>query len=98
MNRRSINRRQSYRNYRITAIISLFIIMFILILTTKAFGSTPERFETVVVGQGDCLWNIAKEFCGEGEDVRNLISDIVRCNSIKSDYIYPGMKLKIPVN
>lgn len=97
-NKRAYNKKM--RNKKILLmfiIITLFAFISGLILTTNAFGSVPQTYSYAIVEKGDSLWSIASSFYGEEKDVRSVINDIIKLNSIKGDYIYPGMKLKLPV-
>lgn len=76
---------------------TLLAIIIVMILSTTAFGSTPQEFETVVVTDGDSLWSIAQEFNYGNQDIRRLVADIIEVNSLDGDYIYPDMILKVPV-
>lgn len=65
----------------------------------KRAVSSKKRKEqskgTYVVKKGDCLWNIAKKFYGEGK----LYTKIYNANKDKiknPNLIYPGQKLVIP--
>ena len=62
-----------------------------------AVAQEPIQYEdrTVIVKQGDTLWDIAKDAVGEKVDVRNSIRDIMTENSLKDGNIQPGMTLKV---
>ena len=51
-----------------------------------------KNYINYTVVQGDTLWDIAKEFLGNG--LRYV--EISKANNLKNDIIYPGMVLKIP--
>ena len=59
--------------------------------TTAATTTTKYKTHTVV--KGDCLWQIAQDYLGDG----NRYEEIKALNSLKSNYIYAGQKLKIPI-
>ena len=54
--------------------------------------------QTVVVNNGDTLWNIASRFTGEKEDVREVMYRISRANDLNAKYVYPGQVLKVPLH
>lgn len=83
-----------------------FVMLLLLILTSMmnlAMGLgdvsslTAETFEEVLIGSGDTLWQIASEYAGESQDVRELIHQICKINDISADSIYPGQLIRIPV-
>ncbi|WP_110956187.1 LysM peptidoglycan-binding domain-containing protein [Anaerosinus massiliensis] len=56
-------------------------------------------YDTITVKQGDDVWNIAKVYASDTEDIRALISAIKELNRLDhSAHIFPGQKLKIPIN
>ena len=52
---------------------------------------------TVVVNNGESLWEIASRHANGQEDVREVMYRISRANDLKSKYVYPGQVLKVPV-
>lgn len=57
---------------------------------------SPSSAQTYTVVKGDCLFNIAKKFYGNGsksKDIYNANKDVIGDNP---DRIYPGMVLTIP--
>lgn len=52
---------------------------------------------TIVVNEGDTLWNIAKPYYDGKADYRNLISTIKEINEINECVIYPGQEILIPL-
>lgn len=84
----------------------LFVMLLLLVMTSMvnlAIGlgdvssMTAETFEEVLIGSGDTLWQIASEYVGESQDVRELIHQICKINGISADSIYPGQMIRIPV-
>lgn len=66
-----------------------------------------DNSKTYTVKSGDCLWNIAKKFYGNGAKytvIYNANKDAIeedaqkhgRASSSKGHWIYPGLKLTIP--
>ena len=70
---------------------------FILLFQDTASGDIIPEYKTIVIAKGDTLWNIAKQFSKENEDIRNKISEIKELNNIGSD-IRVGQELLIQVN
>ena len=55
---------------------------------------TPPITETVVVGYGDTLWEICREYCPDNMDIREYIAQIERFNNINAN-VYRGQKIKM---
>lgn len=54
------------------------------------------RISTYIVGQGDNLWNIAKEFKDSDTEIRYYIDAVKELNGIDSN-IRPGQEIQILV-
>ena len=63
------------------------------VASTPAASTTPERTYTVV--KGDCLWNIAKKYYGDGSQW-NKIYDANTGKIANPNLIYPGQVFGIP--
>lgn len=57
-------------------------------------GSVPTT--EVVVVPGDTLWRIASQTAAPGEDVRDVIADIVTLNGLESTGVTAGQRLVVP--
>ena len=53
--------------------------------------------QTITVKSGDTMWAIANRWSDDREDVRQVIHRICKANNLKSNHVYPGQVLKIPV-
>ena len=51
----------------------------------------------VTVCHGDTVWSIAERWSDKDEDIRDVMSRILKENHLESKYIYPGQVLKVPV-
>ena len=78
-------------------VVILMSLAFILIFNDSASGDVIPEYRTIVIAKGDTLWNIAKDFSKENEDIRSKISEIKELNNINSD-IRIGQELKIRIN
>jgi hypothetical protein len=58
-------------------------------------GSTPTRYEKVVVQPGDTLWSIAKS-AKPGADPRAYVQRIIDLNGLGSSDVRVGQTLSIP--
>jgi LysM repeat protein len=61
-----------------------------------AYGSSPARYDRVVVAPGDTLWGIAAEHYGG--DPRARVDQIMRANHLASPTLVPGQTLRVPVD
>lgn len=63
--------------------------------TTTSPAPAPNKNKTYTVKRGDCLWNIAKKFYGNGSKYTVIYN--ANKNKIKNpNLIYPGQVLTIP--
>ena len=60
-------------------------------------GGTPEPTETVMVGTGDTLWDIAAD-AAEGGDVREMVDRIKSLNALDSGMVTAGQRLRVPID
>ncbi len=84
-----------------------FIFVSVLALNFLIFGiaapkhsSATEILEPIVVTvkSGDTLWSIASEHCDDESDVRDMIYEIKKLNSLKNSNLRIGQKLEIPTD
>lgn len=54
------------------------------------------RVERVVVLPGDTLWGIAATRAAPGDDVRDLVADIVEINALPGSGVAVGQELSVP--
>jgi LysM repeat protein len=57
---------------------------------------TPVATTTVVVGEGDTLWDIASKVAEPGQ-TRAMVRQIVELNALPGVTIYAGQELAVPV-
>lgn len=81
--------------------VSLFIVISTLINTT--YSCTNPKYKTIYAESGDTLWTIASTEKEQNElyknkDVRDIVIDIKKANSLDSSNLQIGQKLLIPVN
>lgn len=80
---------------------TIIILMFISVTGTALGANNSESltkpvYTEITIQSGDTLWNLAKEFGPDDEDVREVVYDICRINDISADSIYPGQTIMIP--
>lgn len=76
-------------------IVSYLLISMINQNVAKGFQNKLE-YKEIVVKNGDTLWSIA-ESLKEDKDIRETVYEIKKLNGIKSDELFIGDKLIIPV-
>lgn len=74
----------------VTVVLSLFIVSG----TVRGEG-VNESPKTVIVGKGDTLWDISREY-GKGTDIRRYIRKIKEINKLQDGVIYEGDVLILP--
>lgn len=74
----------------------LVIVWFILALIAGIKGLTKEIFftesDTIIVENGDLLWNICKPYKPKDMDLREYIFEVCKYNNCTAE-IYPGQKI-----
>ena len=73
----------------------LTILVIVCALATAIFAESEYDFEedTYSVKHGDCLWDIAEEYCPSTMNAWDYICLIMERNNLKSADIYPGQRL-----
>ncbi len=94
-------------SYRLTRrgrlVVLAFALMAVLaigvVLASGAVGTlesgTPTPTETVMVGTGDTLWDIAAE-AADGGDTREMVERIKSLNALDSGMVTAGQRLRVP--
>lgn len=83
----------------------LFLALFTTLIIFSCYGvlqmeasTAAMHKEIVTVRSGDTLWQVASQWTGRGEDVREVIYRIEAENKIQNrNYLQPGQKLVVPV-
>ena len=83
-------------------ILLLFVIFIFSLIINRASLSHQEReYKTIYVSQGDTLWTIAAELQKEdfykGKDIRNIIYELKKANSLTSSTLYVNQELLVPI-
>jgi len=81
-------------------ILTVFFISFFSLMTNtyKAYAIKEVEYLEVIVNSGDTVWDIAKEYRNEKQDVRELVYIILEVNEIENSMIYKGQKIRIPIS
>ena len=62
----------------------------------KGFGPADSTYTEVRIQSGDTLWDLAKVYGPQDEDVRRVVKRICRINEIAPEDLMPGQIIKIP--
>ncbi len=62
-----------------------------------ASESTPTQVRVHTVAAGDTLWGYARVAAGSGQDVRDVVADIVDLNGLESGRLTVGQRILLPV-
>lgn len=67
--------------------------------TYMTVSASPEIYEkqVVTVHTGDTLWDIAADWSGKEEDIREVIMRIQKENKLTGSDLFVGQRLVIPV-
>ena len=81
----------------------LMVILFFMISTVLAAMNRAEGYEgakhiEIYVKEGDTVWDLAREFSPEDQDIRKSIYEISKASNLKSYDIFPGQVIKIPID
>lgn len=73
------------------------ILLFAIFYSPEAHSSIYEpSYKEYHISEGDNLWNIALNNMPEGYDVRKMIYEIKKANSMETSGVYAGDTIKIP--
>lgn len=64
-------------------------------ITQERDASTAPQPKSYTVQKGDCLWNIAKKYCGDGSKYKE-IAELNKDKIVNPNLIYPGQVLTLP--
>lgn len=81
----------------IEAVCILLIVVLICTLTVMALTEPDYNFEetTYKVESGDCLWDIADEYCPKSMDKWDYINLVIERNNLTDSVIHPGQRLVV---
>lgn len=81
----------------LTFIIAILIsVGSVLLFHSPASGNNIPEYSTIIIAKGDTLWNIAKRYNFDNQDIRSKIDEIKELNNISSN-IKIGQELKIKI-
>lgn len=71
------------------------------LVTSRAAADGPvsaQQVERHVVQSGETMWQIAADIAGPGEDVRDVVFDLVRLNELPDAGLMAGQVIVVPVD
>ena len=75
----------------------VFIFPFNKVEASAGERRAPEDYVSYVVRSGDTLWDIASDhLCDRYPTHADYVSELMRVNGLKSDFIYEGQLIVIP--
>jgi len=60
--------------------------------------AAPVPVEAHVVVRGETLWQIASSIAEPGEDVRDVVAELVRLNELPNSSLLAGQTILVPVS
>ncbi|MCL2595636.1 MAG: LysM peptidoglycan-binding domain-containing protein [Promicromonosporaceae bacterium] len=88
------------RGRAVVATLSLCVALPIIGLNGSAVASAPER-ETAVqehtVRHGETMWGFARQIAEPGEDVRNVVRDLMAINDMDTARLQAGQTILLPL-
>ncbi|ADG82355.1 cell division suppressor protein YneA [Thermincola potens] len=83
--------------HRILTLI-LSVLMVLIITNTVIAANLKPEYKEVTIKSGDTLWDLVKSAYGSNVNIEKAIYEIRKLNHKTTSDIYPGEKLKIPLN
>lgn len=96
--------KSKYRIKSKTRFCMFFIVLFFMVITitgnlaghNHAIAMSKPAYTEIMVVSGDTLWNLAKDYGPENQDIRKVIHRICAVNDISADRLATGQKILIP--
>lgn len=86
-----------WKNYSY-AIILVVLTMIASLMIKISLPSSPERYMTITVMDGDSLWEISEEYENQHElTKKEFVEWVEQYNGISGDHIFSGDNLVIPI-
>ncbi|MDD2476646.1 MAG: LysM peptidoglycan-binding domain-containing protein [Dysgonamonadaceae bacterium] len=78
----------------------LFIAVVIIVGITTGMDQVKSlskpTYENILIQSGDTLWDLAKTYGPENQDIRKTVYSICETNNITPQDIQPGQSIRIP--
>ena len=81
--------------YMITGLILSLSILATLLMPHPAYAQSEQVqvYESVVIQEGDTLWDLALQYAPEEQDIRSYIQEVRELNRMTSDQIHAGQSI-----
>jgi len=93
--------RLTTRGRVVVVLLALLLIALPLVLGARAAQAgapaTAPQVERHVVASGETLWQIAESIAGPGDDVRDVVGELVRLNALPDSSLLAGQTIVVPV-
>ena len=94
-------RRQAAKRNMIILLATVLMITVGSVIFGSTFSSAKNsdeyevQYKSIVIENGDSLWNIAKEYKAESESIVEYIDGLMKLNNLTSDTIHEGQHLVV---
>lgn len=93
-------RRPIYLRRRIAALLTILVVIGAITglwaMRSNA-AAQPDALEaTVVVGDGETVWDVAAAFTPQGEHPQVYVAEVLRYNDVDAAAVQPGTVLRLP--
>lgn len=88
------------RGRRVVTTLAVVLALAVGLVGGRAMASSPEQgiaVDVYTVGAGETLWSIAVGQAGPGEDVRDVVAELMSLNELASSNLAAGQQLLVPV-
>ncbi len=86
------------------ALVSMLSIAVTFVIDNASFAfvtlnleNEPKDTKTVIVNEGDTLWNISEEYMPKGMDPRKFVFELRELNELDNPKLKPGQKIEVPI-
>ena len=85
--------------YMVTGLILSLSILVALLMPHPAYAQSEQVqvYESVVIQEGDTLWDLALQYAPEEQDIRSYIQEVRELNHMTSDQIHAGQSIILPM-
>ncbi|MCD2491071.1 LysM peptidoglycan-binding domain-containing protein [Lacrimispora sp. NSJ-141] len=73
----------------------IFFSVFVSAKSSRTDASLYKYYTAVQIDRGDTLWNIAKEYCPDPNQLKSYVKELKNINHLKSDEIHAGNYLTV---
>ena len=88
------------RGRRVVTVLAIVLALAVGMVGGRAMASGPERgveVDVYTVGAGETLWSISSTQAAPGQDVRDVVDELMSLNELVDSSLVAGQQLLIPV-